>query len=68
MSQLALIKIRADYKGNHLQEPEIIELIPDKYKVEEYLNKLATIYARMLHRELTSESNSDVHKSERKSC
>ena len=68
MSQLALIKIRADYKGNHLQEPEIIEIIPDKYKAEEHLNKLATIYARMLHREFTSESDTDIHKSERKSC
>ena len=70
MPQLALIKIRMDFNGKKLEEPEIIEVISNKSNAEDHLNKLANIYARMFYREreLMNEKNLISRKSERKSC
>ncbi len=64
-----LIKIRVDFNGNRLGEPEIIEIIPGDPQGQ--LNKAARIYARMIKNELAAaveETNSEDQKSERKSC
>lgn len=64
-----LIKIRVDFNGNRLGEPEIIEIIPGDGQGQ--LNKAARIYARMIKNELAAaveETNLKAQKSERKSC
>lgn len=55
MSHLALLKVRMDFDGNRIGEPEIIEVMSGNNKREEYLNKLASVYARLLQKELAEE-------------
>lgn len=71
MIQSVLLRIRMDFNGNRLGEPEIIKILPDD--AQGCLKKTARIYARMIQNDLINnedkggQKKSEVQKSERKS-
>lgn len=72
MMQSVLLKLRIDFNGNRLEEPEIIKVLPENPEVN--LSKLARIYAYMIQNDLANHKGKggqeelEIQKSERKSC